>query len=43
MLSPESIERERIRAARAYAQWHLGDPSWADAMKALAEEKKQYG
>jgi hypothetical protein len=25
------------RAARAYAQWHIGDPSWWDALKAAAE------
>lgn len=30
----EAIKRhsEGMRVARSYAAWHLGDPSWADAI-----------
>lgn len=29
MTVPQPTEEERMRAARARAEWELGDPSWA--------------
>lgn len=28
----EDAHHEGLQAARAYAQWHIGDPDWADSI-----------
>jgi len=35
--APE-VSPQALRAARAYAQWHLGDPSWAGRFVSIIEE-----
>lgn len=33
MVAPDQpTEEQRMRAARDFAAWHIGDPSWADAI-----------
>ena len=31
-MNDEAKHLEGMRVARSYAAWHLGDPSWADAI-----------